>query len=366
MVFVLSILTFAILTPTQLTPLSGSIVTSSTLTWQAVEGAKDYRVIVDNEPTATGNYVATIYKTNTNYSPQLNPGTYYWKVEARDNNNQWSTWSPVWGFTLSTSQPSPSPSPSPSIAPSPSPSPSPSASPTSSFLVSGVPQALDSTDSFSASVTITNLVASSQYYLKGAFVTAGSSNYFGKTQVSDSWIKNSQTFSSQLPITTDSSGSWSGNVTVMPDEEDSGFSAVGNYLFKIGHYTNTGSGLTWSNESLITINQVSQGISLSSESSLETQDSNPTPTPSSTPIVKTVNGGSNEQTPETINTKVRLPDLSSDSAKIAGIATEAATPSALPTNFKKGSYFNFPLILGGVLIGGSFAAMLVLKRVGKI
>lgn len=254
--------------------------------------------------------------------------------------------------------------PSPTPSPSPFPSPSPSTNPTSSFLVSGVPQTIDSTDSFSASVTITNLIASSQYYLKGAFISDGSSNYFGKTQVSGSWIKNSQTYSSQLPITTDSSGGWSGNVTIMPDEDDSGFSGTGNYLFKVAHYLSTGSGLTWSNESSITINQVSQGTSLSEDNSLEIQTSSPTPTVTTT--IDATNEISDEENSKAVKIKVRLPDFSSDSAKIAGIATEAATSSALEANFKKGSYFNFPLIAGGVLLGGSFAAMLILKRVGKI
>lgn len=367
MVFVVSILTLAILTPTQLTPLNGSTVSSNTITWQAVEGAKDYRIIVDNSSPPTSPYTKDYYPTNPSYSPQLSPGTYYWKVEARDNDNQWSNWSSIWSFTLSTSQPSPSPSPS--VSPSPSPSvsssPSPSPSPTSSFTVSTVPPVIDSTDSFWATVTISGLQASSQYYLKGAFSRDNSTNYFGKTQVGGDWVKNSQTYSSQLPITTDSSGSWSGSIAVMPDVEDSGFSGTGTYLFKVARYLSTGSGLTWSNESSITINQQSQGATQSEESLAETPSPSPSPISSTAPSEETTDEITDQKSPKAVNTKIRLPDLSSNSAKIAGIATESATPAAI-ARIRNTGRVNFPLVAGGVLIGVSFGSMLILKKIGKI
>ncbi len=270
-----------------------------------------------------------------------------------------------WQVLNVSSKGSPNSPPSPTPTPSPNPSPSPSSSPTSSFTVSTPPSSINLTDSFSVLVNISGLQALSGYYLKGSFVKDSSTNYFGKTQVGGDWIKNSQSYSSQLPITTNSSGSWSGNITVLPDAEDSGFSGTGAYLFKVARYLSSGSGLTWSSESSVTINEQNQGTSQTEESLAEIESPAPSVITTTSPVVEAVSTQTIEQNLKTINIKTRLPDLSSNSAKIAGVATESATPSAL-AKIKSRGYVNLPLVAGGVLIGISFGSMLILKKIGKI
>lgn len=137
-----------------------------------------------------------------------------------------------------------------------SPTPSPSSSTTSSsFTISNLPSSIDSTGSFTVKVNLTLPDDPSEsFYLKGAFKKDGSANYFGLTKVSSSWIKNGSSYSDQYKITLDSSGSWSGNIDIQPDIMDSGYLGSGSYIFKVGRYTSSGSGPTWSNEANITIN----------------------------------------------------------------------------------------------------------------
>lgn len=149
------------------------------------------------------------------------------------------------------------PSPSPTASPTPSPSSSSSSSTTSSFTISGVPSTLDSDKSFSASINLSlPNYPNTKFYLKGVFKKPDSSNYFGQTKVNSSWIKNSSTYSDQFSIITDSSGNWSGTIDVQIDSFDSGYTGSGDYIFKVGRYSDSGSGPTWSNEQNIKINAV--------------------------------------------------------------------------------------------------------------
>lgn len=150
-----------------------------------------------------------------------------------------------------TSTPTPIPSPTFSLSPTPTPSPTPKLS---SFTISNIPSQINSDQSFNVPINLSlpdN--GNTNFYLKGAFKKSDSSNYFGQTKVSGSWVKNGSSYSNQFPITTDSSGSWSGNLEIKPDNEDSGFIGTDDYIFKIGRYTSSGSGPTWSNESTIKI-----------------------------------------------------------------------------------------------------------------
>lgn len=169
--------------------------------------------------------------------------------------------------TSSTPTPSPSPTPTPSSTPSSTASPTTSSKPAITFTLSSVPSNINSDQEFEVSVSASNLDPNTIYYLKGAFQKGGSSNYFGKTQVSGNWIKNNQTYLSQYQITTDGSGGWNGKIKITPDEEDGGFTGSGSYIFKVGRYTKTGSGPSWSNESTvnITTSEKSQGATTNDE-----------------------------------------------------------------------------------------------------
>jgi len=149
---------------------------------------------------------------------------------------------------------SPPPTPTPTATPTPSSSSS-SSSSSSTFSISNIPTEIDSDKSFSTTINL-SLSANTKFYLKGAFKKVDNSNYFGQTKVSGNWVKNSSTYSDQFPITTDSSGNWSGIIDVQIDPFDSGYIGSGDYIFKFGRYSDSGSGPTWSDEQSIKINAV--------------------------------------------------------------------------------------------------------------
>lgn len=152
----------------------------------------------------------------------------------------------------STSIFSPTPSPSPST--SSSPSPSSTSTSTSSFTISSIPSQIDSTETFNVFVNLSlSNKPNTTFYLKGAFKKQDKTNYFGLTKVNESWIRNNKSYLDHVKITTDSQGFWSGNLEIQPDILDSGYEGAGEYIFKVGRYTDSGS-LTWSNEVTIRIN----------------------------------------------------------------------------------------------------------------
>lgn len=268
---------FAGESPILITPANNSTVASiPTFSWQAVSGSTGYNILIDDEPTVISPYAKTpYYPTNPSYSPKtLNPGTYYWKVKAKDSSGNWGSFSSIWSFTLSSSNPTSTPTPSPTPTPLAS-----TVSPTSSFTISNIPSQINSDQSFSAAVNLSlPNNPNTNFYLKGAFKKLDSSNYFGQTKVSGNWVKNGSSYSSQYQIITDSSGNWSGNLEVQPDSGDSGFTGSDDYIFKIGRYTSSGSGPTWSSEATIKI--ISAG---SDQGRTLTDISSPTTSPSSSP-----------------------------------------------------------------------------------
>lgn len=150
-------------------------------------------------------------------------------------------------------QPSTQPTSTPDPTPSPN-NPAPTSSTKSSFTVSNIPSQIDVSQSFSVTVDLTLPNSpNSTFYLKGAFKKADSSNYFGLTKVGSSWIKNGASYSNQFQITTNSAGHWSGSLEVQADSADSGFKGSGDYTFKVGRYSASGSGPTWSNEVTIKV-----------------------------------------------------------------------------------------------------------------
>lgn len=232
--------------PTQTSPTDGSTTSSSTLTWQApsytLYSGNAYRVQVDDD-SSFASINKDYYTANNTYSPTLTESTWYWRVKAKDSSGTWSDWSGVSQFILSTSSSSYS---TPTSA---------TATSTSTFTISGVPSQIDSTQSFMVAVNIElSSSPNTKFYLKGAFTKSGSTNYFGFTKVSGNWVKNGSSYSSQYEIQTDSTGKWSGNLEIQPDVLDSGYEGTNNYIFKIGKYTSSGSGPTWSNEVNIKIN----------------------------------------------------------------------------------------------------------------
>ena len=96
--------------PVLSSPASGTFTNNSSpaLTWSAVtdnlSGTKDYRVQVDNNSDFSSPE-KDYYTANTFYSPSLTENTWYWRVKARDNALNWSSWSEVWNFVVDTIPP---------------------------------------------------------------------------------------------------------------------------------------------------------------------------------------------------------------------------------------------------------------------
>lgn len=232
-----------------------------------------------------------------------------------------------------------------SSAPTPTPTSSPSTS--SSFTISGVPSSIDSTQTFSVAVNL-NLSdnPNTKFYLKGAFKRVDSANYFGLTKVGSSWIKNGASYSDQLSLTTDSTGKWSGSLEIQPDIMDSGYEGSGDYIFKVGRYTSTGSGPSWSNEVTIKLN------------AKPVQDDHSEPVNLSkikTPASQKTNQGS--------TTNQSLPEVYS-LEKYRKQASPSATPLAPPTQQPevKGVTSINPLIfVGGFLLVGGITIIVYIR-----
>lgn len=343
---------FAAEAPTLTSPANGSTTSSTKLDWQTpsytLYPSNPYRVQVDNNSDISSPEKDTNI-SNTFYTPVLAEGTWYWHVKAKDQSGIWSDWSSTWNFTYSLATPSPTPTPVAS-APTPTPTPSATAAPTI-FQIAPIVSRINSNQSFSAGLQITNLTPNTKYYLKGAFYKSGSSNYFGKTKVGSDWIKNSSTYSSQFEFTSDSSGSLNQTIEFMPDSDDSGFSGSGNYLFKVGRYNSSGSGPTWSNDLDIIIDEVATSTTTTTSNSTPS----PTPTKAASPSVTFYFSDDNsesfdfEEEESTSEIDYKIPE-------IKGVATKAPTPknTHVPTKSSpKG--FNWFLVFGVAFVLGAGA-----------
>jgi len=234
---------------------------SPKLIWEytggCIEGGSCFRIEVDNTADFSSPDKSS-YTNSFSYSPQGLPnGNWSWRVKAKDKNEIWSDWSTVFKFNIgsgsSSTQPISQPVPSPSrVSASATPSKSDNA-----FIIKDLPSEINSDQDFEISVFLSLPdKATTRFHLKGAFKKSDSSNYFGESFIGNSWIKNNSSYSNQFRVETDKDGKWEGKIKVRPDIEDSGFDGTGSYVFKVGRYTDSGGGPTWSNELGVKINAV--------------------------------------------------------------------------------------------------------------
>jgi len=319
--------------PPQLSsPPNNSEVTSSKITWQtppySLYPNNPYNIELDNNSDFLS--PEKDYSTNnTSYSPKLDPGIYYWRVRAKDAQGSWSPFSNSWTFILK----SETPKSSNTSVPISTEKPTSETKSSTQFVILSVPTQIDSNESFDVEV---NLELSSNpnsiFYLKGAFKEKDSSNYFGQTFISNSWVKNNTKYSEQYKISTDDSGKYSGKIKVMPDSEDSGFDESGEYIFKVARYTSTGSGPAWSDEKQIKINQVLSNTTQDDQSLLA-----PTSTPKPTLTAKLASATKSASSIAEVNQSTINP-------QVAGIATQ--TPEVEIASEK---LVNWWFIIGGIV-----------------
>ncbi len=290
--------------------------------------------------------------TIDNYSYSSDPGVNKSIGRSPDG----GSWTMLASSSKGSSNGGPLETPTSTPTPTPITTPSPATPPNSnSFIISNIPSQINSDQSFNVSINLSlPNNPNTLFYLKGAFKKSDGSNYFGYTRVAGNWVKNGNKYSEQYPITTDSAGNWSGSLEVQPDSEDSGFTGSGDYIFKTGRYTNSGSGPTWSNESNINIQNVSNSQGGTDQRTSTNTSLSSTAKPSatsSTPFPKTSFANSTS-----------IPKFNYQVASIAG-ATSSATPSA-KIEVKDKKQFNYSLLIGATLVfaGVSFLGYIYLRR----
>ncbi len=343
---------YSISAPQQVTPSNETTTSNSTLTWENSSEAVQYRVVVDDEPSLSSPYIKNYYTSNIKYSPQLEAGKYYWKVAAKDSSGLWSSWSDVWSFTLGTSS-------SPSSINSSDPSPSASTQSQSSFTISNLPSQLNSDQVLVISVNL-NLPnnPTTNFYLKGAFKKPDSSNYFGLTNVGSNWIANGSSYSNQFLITTNSVGNWSGNLEVKVDEEDSGYTGSWDYIFKVGRYTQSGSGPSWSNEVGVKITDTTNDPSSTTSKSIKSSKATASPIVSAQVLASL--------SKSLINFQKKAGDAKQSYATISGVATQSSFSTTSPQSLVKTNKSDFRWLfisLGTIfLLIGAFSLAKSFKR----
>lgn len=346
------------------------------LTYNGVDyySGSDYLQYLPVNIDTSGNWTGqVIAKLDTSASYYKGSGTYNLKVRRYTSASSylWSNEvSLVANVTLQVLQTA-APSANPNTVPSISSTINVTSNNNSSFTVSNVPVGISSDQMLNANV---NLVLPSNpntsYYLKGAFVSSGGSNYFGQTKVGGSWVKNSTSYSSQLPITTDSSGNWNGNIVVMVDPLDSGYTGSGSYIFKVAKYSTSGSSLVWSNESIVNVNNVF----IVTENPTSVSKTSATTAPFVTNQISKSSGTNvlPKSTP-TIKPKVdlELPEqlLGLNQKRIGTVAGEATSSFGVPSEVivKANLNANYLYLVGGLAvlcIGGGIIMFILQKYTG--
>lgn len=242
-----------------------------------------------------------------------------------------------------------SPTPTPVSTPAPS---STSTGSTSSFTISDTPLQINYDQSFSVFV---NLSLSNNpdtiYYLAGAFKIVDGTRYFGLTKKDSGWVQySSANFSNQYKVTTNSSGTWTGNLEVRPDTTDSDYKGSGDYTFKVARYTQTGS-QTWSNESNIKI--VSTETGEQGDTSIDTSF---TSSPSTLPSIKNKKVISSQ--PKSYDSLVY------HTASVAAATTSASSPTIAVKTQRSASNFITWIGTGLILTGIGLLAYIYLRNRG--
>lgn len=256
------------------------------------------------------------------YEYTSNPGTDVALGRSPDGGS-WSTLASISKGSTNGSSSTPTPSPTP--APTETPTPTPTAS--LSFTIHNAPPSLNSDQSFKIKIELSiPSNPSTEYYLKGAFKKSDVSRYLGLTKKNSDWIEYGDDYTEQYKISTDSSGKWSGEIEVKIDIYDNDYKGSGDYIFKVGRLTSSGSGPTWSNETTIKVTSV---------------ESTPTPTPTPTPLPSKKESATPSATPKLTAT----PSAHIEEASVAGITEDSLSE----VEVKESKQFH-PIILIGCLI----------------
>jgi len=247
------------------------------------------------------------------------------------------------------------------------------------FSISGAPSSVSYDEEFQVTVALTiGGSAGNTYYLRGALYHAdASSSYFGYTKdTSGSWYNGSPSpidHTKYYQITMDSSGAWNGTISVKNDSSSSYFIGANSYNLKMGRYTSSGSGPTWSDNSLtLSIGAAPTATPTPTPTSGPTSTPTPTitPTPTPTPTSKPTPTPTPKNTPTPTSTIKPTPTPNEIEEQVLGtqeevtptptgiVEAETASPSSTTTNWKNSALAAAFIIPGVVLIGFSGYSLL--------
>ena len=93
--------------PTLSSPANNATITTTmpTLNWSNVNGANEYKLMIDTTSGFAANIVVkslTVSSYTLSSSEPLSSGKYYWKVQCKGSAGNWSDWSSTYSFTIST------------------------------------------------------------------------------------------------------------------------------------------------------------------------------------------------------------------------------------------------------------------------
>ncbi|KKR34164.1 MAG: hypothetical protein UU37_C0001G0024 [Candidatus Gottesmanbacteria bacterium GW2011_GWA2_41_12] len=130
----------------------------------------------------------------------------------------------------------------------------------SDFSFSDLPNQADDDDELKITASVSGRNKNTIYYIRAAFAynyPTPSPAYLGYTRNNEGvWYNGKPTIdhTKYFKIVTNDEGNWSGEIFVKVDKEDSDFKGSGDYLFKLGKYTETGNSPDWSDNTRTIIN----------------------------------------------------------------------------------------------------------------
>lgn len=156
---------------------------------------------------------------------------------------------------------------------------------------SGLPSSINQDEEFTIQTSLSGASNNpTTYYFRAAFYVDGTTQYFGYTYNNQGvWNNSPSDYKQFYQINTGTTGSFSGPIKVKADLLNNYFKGSGEYQFKIGRYTEGGSGPTWSDPLATTI----IGPTPIPPTATPTPQSTPTLEPTSSPIPTTLSRPTN-------------------------------------------------------------------------
>lgn len=253
-----------------------------------------------------------------------------------------------------------------------------------SLSFTGLPPNINQDEEISVQVSLIGAPVNTTYYLRAAFYVDTTTQYFGYTWNNSGWNNIPSDYKNFLQINTGSSGEFNGALKTKVDLSSNYFKGTGEYQFKLGRYTEGGSGPSWSDSLATTITGPTPTPTLAPTPTITTAPTptkiptqaptaiptaKPTTLPSTTPTVKPTIVLDNSDTENSISGNEDLSeiDLAINDAMNPSPANE---PEVLGIDSTKNSKPNFPLILiiaGTVLTlaGGILLAYYEMKNKQK-